>query len=304
MRFLLLFAFSILAGCSGCSNGSGSGPDSGTDTGTGTSGDTDTDTDSDTDSDTDTDTDTVPEGFVPDAGPWEWTDLPDSGDCGQAGCRQLTFSHEVRELEWDVWDDLLSFNDETFNTYVVNHAEGKQLTMPNVYPAIDIGPPDGSANLYPATIYNETVCYSKLAGNETEIFTDVICADLDAEIQQLVYHRPKFGDDFPNPAKYSDLYGTRLVSVGGCGDVMDSGPLCVFDIETPGTYEETAPDGYGGHNSMWGDIVVWTLAYTGNDIRGYNFSTQQFIEVTDDDNTEHQLAARIHGDRVVYSQVA
>ena len=32
MRFVLLFTFSILMGCSSCSNGSGSGPDAGTET--------------------------------------------------------------------------------------------------------------------------------------------------------------------------------------------------------------------------------------------------------------------------------
>ena len=156
-------------------------------------------------------------------------------------------------------------------------------------------------NLYPV-IYEQTVCYSKLVGKETDIFSDVICADLDAEIQQIVYHRPKVGDDFPNPAKYSDLYGTRFVSMGGCGDVMDSWPLCVFSMTNPGTYEEIAPDDYGGRNSMWGDVVVWYTGYVDDyDIRAYDFSASQFTEITDD--IEVQFNPRIHGTRVVYQDL-
>ena len=295
MRLLLLVAFSILMGCSSCSNGSGSGPDSGTDTGT----DGDTDTDTDSDSDTDSDTATVPEGFVPDAGPWDWTDLPNASDCG-ADCVQLTYTDEVRVLEWDVWGNLLSFNDEAPITHVVNHAEEKQLTIPNVYPAISIGQYSDSANFYP-TIYEQTVCYSKLAGNGTVVFSDVICADLDAEIQQLVYHRSKAGYDFPNPAKYSDLYGTRFASMGGCGDVMDSWPLCMFSMESPGTYEEIAPTHYGSHNSMWGDVVVWYKEDSGYNIQGHDFSSGTTFNITDD--SEVQFNPRIHGTRVVYQDL-
>ncbi len=282
---------------SSCSNGSGSGPDAGTDTGTGTGGDTDADSDSDTDTDTDTDTDMDTDGFVADAGPWDWTELPDAGDCGAIGCRQLTFTNEVRVLEWDVWGNLLSYSDgdiDNSSVHVVNISEAKQLTIPSPYTTDTT-----TFVFYPGTINENTVCYAKTA-NHWDGRSDLICADLESETQQLIYHRAKEGNEYPNPAKYIDIYGDRIISKGGCGEVMDSWPLCVFDIESPGIYEEITPDGYGGHNSMWGDVVVWTLAYTDNDIRGYDFSTQQFIEVTDDDNTEHQLAARIHEDRVVY----
>ena len=301
MKLLVVILALLLNGCSGCSS-NGSAKDAGTDTGTGTGGDTDTDTDSDSDTDTDTDTDsdTTPEGFLPDAGPWDWTDLPDSGDCGQVGCKQLTFTYIIGILRWDVWGDLLSFIDgETVDNsvHVVNIAEAKDLTIPSPYTTDTI-----TLVFYPGTIYENTVCYGKKVYDNLD-FGDVICADLEAEMQTLIYHRMEEGGVSPNPAEYIDIYGDRIISKGGCGDLMDSWPLCVFDIETPGIYEEVAPDGYGGHNSIWGDVVVWTLAFTGNDIRGYNFSTQQFIEVTDDDNTEHQLAARIHGDRVVYQDL-
>jgi Tol biopolymer transport system component len=87
--------------------------------------------------------------------------------------------------------------------------------------------------------------------------------------------------------------------MGGCGEVMDSWPLCTFDMETPGTYQEIAPHQYGDYNSMWGDVVVWTTGLADNsDIRGYDFSTGAFIEITDD--TTSQLDPRIHGTRVVY----
>ena len=124
MRLLLLVAFSILMGCSSCSSNGGSGPDAGTDTGTGTGGDTDTDADIDTDTDTDTDT------FVSDAGPWDWTDLPDSGDCGP-GCAQLTYSHEVRFEEWDVWGDFLVFVEEDMRSVLVDTENRKQLVIPS-----------------------------------------------------------------------------------------------------------------------------------------------------------------------------
>ena len=84
---------------------------------------------------------------------------------------------------------------------------------------------------------------------------------------------------------------------------MDTNDLCHFPLPAPSTPEVIIPGTYGSHNSIWGDVVVWTLALTNNDIRGYDFSTQQFIEVTDDDSTEHQLAARIQGDRVVYQDL-
>jgi beta propeller repeat protein len=63
--------------------------------------------------------------------------------------------------------------------------------------------------------------------------------------------------------------------------------------------EEVAPDGYGGRNSMWGDVVAWyTTEMDDYDIRAYDFSASQFTEITDDN--EIQLHPRIHGDRVVY----
>jgi len=291
---------SMLSGCSGCSDGHGAA-DAGTDTST--DGDTDTDTDSDTDSDTDTDTDTgLPEGFVPDAGPWDWEDLPDAGDCGQDGCRQLTFGDGVDFLEWDVWGSLLTYSDgDSTKTFVVDTTSNKQLEIPSPYPDLNVGPVWGSLNFFPATIFQSVVCYSRMTAVDTAHFADVICADLESEIQMPVYHRPKVGDDFPQPAMYSDLYGTRFVSTGGCGEVMDSKPLCVFDLDAPGTYLEAAPSYYGFNNSLWEDVVVWFVeeGALGNfDIRGYDFSASQFIEVTDDDVV--QAYPRIHGDRVVY----
>ena len=104
---------SLNTGCSGCSDGGG-GKD--TDTDTGSDGDSDADsdsdgdTDSDADSDGDTDKDTMPEGFVPDAGPWDWEDLPEAGDC-EAGCEQLTFTVEVRPGEGADRGSMCTYND-------------------------------------------------------------------------------------------------------------------------------------------------------------------------------------------------
>ncbi|MCK9460852.1 MAG: hypothetical protein M0R80_14535 [Proteobacteria bacterium] len=96
-----------------------------------------------------------------------------------------------------------------------------------------------------------------------------------------------------------DIFGDRIVSKGGCGDVMDSTPLCEFNQEAPGSYHEIIPLQYGSYNSLWEDVVVWTTGLIdGGDIRGYDFSTEEFIEITDD--PQAQLAPRIHGNRVVY----
>ena len=281
-------------GCSGCTDGHAT-----SDAGTDTSTDADTDTDGDTDADTDTDTVTLPEGFVPDAGPWDWEDLPDAGDCGQDGCRQLTFTDEVKFLEWDVWGELLVFgNKETGgnSVYIANHETNKQLELPSPYATAT-----PTYVYYPATIYEKTTCYAKTA-NSWDGRHDVICADIEKEIQQLVYHRPKEGSDTPNPANYIDVYGSRIVSMGGCGEVMDSWPLCAFDIENPGTYEELAPHQYGLGNQIWEDTIVWESGPAGHyDIRAFDLSTEQFVEITDD--TVGQICPRIHGSRVVYQDL-
>jgi hypothetical protein len=283
-----------LSGCSGCTDGHGAS-DAGTDTST-------ADGDTDTDSDGDTDTDTLPEGFVPDAGPWDWEDLPDAGDCGQPGCRQLTFTDEVDVLEWDVWGNLLAFTDGiTTETRLVDYSSSRQLLLPNPYTDYPVGPALSAINLFPATIYEQVVCYSKLAGSGAQIFSAIVCADIENMTQNPVSHRPMQGDDFPNPANYIDVYGTRIVSMGGCGEVMDSWPLCAFDMESPGTYQEIAPHYYGSHNSMWGDIVVWYSEIGGYDIRGYDFSTGEDFDVVADD--EVQFNPRIHGNRVVYQDL-
>jgi hypothetical protein len=301
MALALLFASSLSA-CSGCKDdhqSADSGLDAGTDTDTDvdTDADTDTDTDGDTDSDTDfdTDSDTMPEGFVPDAGPWVWEDLPDGGDCGVEGCRQLTFGDSVDVLEWDVWASLLAYDDgdaANNNVRVVDFNTNRELVIPNPYDTETT-----TFVFYPATIYQQTVCYSKTA-NSWDGRHDVICAELEGEKQTLVFHLQKIGDEDLNPAKHIDLYDNRVVSMGGCvsGDLW---PLCAFDTTAPGTYQEVAPHQYGTYNSLWGDVVVWTTALADNgDVRGYDFSTEEFIEITDD--VPPQDAPRIYGTKVVY----
>jgi hypothetical protein len=293
----LLFLLPFYSSCSG---GDGSKTDSGQDTSSDTDTDTETDTETDTDTgsdtDTDIDTDTI---IVSDAGPWDWEDLPEGEDCG-AGCKQLTFTKNVRWEEWDVWGDLIVFQDETLNTCVVDHKKNKKFLMPNFYPEYGIGPSMGSANMYPATIYEKTICYSKSVWGI--MLSDIICADLETEAQTLVYHRTEQGGEFPNPAKFSDLYNNRFVSMGGCGDVLDSWPLCYFDIDSPGVYEEIQAHLYGSHNSIWEDIVVWYSEAEGVfDIKGYDFSTKTTFNIASDD--EDQFMARIHGNHVVYQDL-
>ncbi len=265
------------------------------DTDTGADTDTDSDTDADTDSDSDSDTD-PPDGFFPDAGPWDWEYLPDAGDCGQEGCRQLTFGDGVDFLEWDVWGDLLFFIDgDSKKATVVDHVQNTQLEIPNAFP--EIGLPTSTSYLYP-TIFDQMVCYSRVVYSSMG-FSSVICADLEFETQALVHHRPIVGSDLPEPAKYSDLYGNHFVSTGGCGE-LDSKPLCVFDLNAPGTYVEAAQSYYGGYNTIWENVVVWFGDENDGDedIRGYDLSTSEVIEIAVDD--EVQAFPRIKGTKVVY----
>ena len=295
---LLMLACVLLSGCSGCSNGGGGTPD--TDTGADGDSDADSDTDTDSDSDGDTDTDTMPEGFVPDAGPWDWEDLPDAGDCPQEGCRQLTFADEVRVLEWDVWGSVLSYNDSETRSHVVDFQDNRQVVIPNPFPQYQESSTVGLSSFFPATAYEDTVCYSFAIYLDLS-FKNVICADLTTEIQTLIHSRAQQqGGEAPKPAKYSDLYGSRFVSKGGCGD-FDVWTLCGFDISAPGTDPQVViPEYYGGYNSLWGDVVVWFAINSteSDDIRAYDFSTESFIEITDDAPT--QMFPRIHGARVVY----
>ena len=133
-------------------------------------------------------------------------------------------------------------------------------------------------------------------------FVDIICADFEEEIQSLVYHRQKEGDVYPNPGEYLDVYDGRIVAMGGCGDVLDSWPLCAFDMTAPDTYTEIAPSHYGSHNSMWGDIVVWSSGESDDyNIRGYDFSTSEPFVITED--APGQISPRMHDNRVVYQDL-
>ena len=310
LRVGVAFAAALVStACSSCSdNGDAAdaGVDAGSDSDTDTDADmdTDADTDTDTDSDTDSDTDTgTEEGFVPDAGPWNWEDLPDAGDCGVDGCEQLSFGVSIVNLGyWDVRDGLMAYVDnDSQNTIVVNYTEHKQLIVPNPYPAFPLGGMFNAGNFYPA-VYNDSVCYSKLAGNSegTEMFSDLICANLQYETQKEIYNiQWTGGTETPNPAKSTDLYGTRIVSQGGCG-TEGAWPLCVFNINAPGTDTELVSDSDGANNtSLWGDVVVWATSETDNyNIRAYNFTTSTFTDITND--TAHQEWPRIYSDKVVY----
>jgi hypothetical protein len=184
---------------------------------------------------------------------------------------------------------------------IVDYQKNMQMVLPNPYPQYPTGTMLSSINFYPATIFKKVVCYSKMV-DQNEKFVDVISANLESKKQTLVYRREKQGGFFPNPAKFSDLYNNRFVSMGGCGEVMDSWPLCYFDIGSPGVYEEIQPHLYGSHNSIWEDIVVWYSEADGIfDIKGYDFSTKATFNITSDD--EDQFMARIHRKYVVYQDL-
>ncbi len=295
MLLILLVLSLLFSGCSGCSDGGGAAADGGADT----SSDTDTDTDTDTDSDSDTDTDSdpyPPDWFIPDAGPWEWEDLPDAGDCDQEGCRQLTFGDGVDFLEWDVWGEVLVYDGEPDRLVIVEISNWKHASIPSPF---DTSTPQ--YDFFPATIHEQTMCYGKSANgmNGTKA---VICADIETETQRLIYYRQKVGDEYPEPPIYSDLYGDRFVSTAGCGE-LSSKPLCVFDLNAPGTYEEDFPPAWGGYNTIWEDVTVWfgadgDGAIGDYDVRGRDLSSGEYIAIAIDD--EVQAFPRIKGTKVVY----
>ena len=281
-----------LSACSSCGSGGGGAHDAGPDTSADT--DTDSDTDNDTDSDIDTDADTDSD-TLSDAGPWEWTDLPPSEDCG-SGCQQLTYSGGVRDREWDVWDNFLVFNTVDSKIGVVDILNRKQLMVP--VPVEECNSPDIDCYGQYPSIYQNYVYYGLLANSPHRSI--LVRADITSHSQELWYSTVDTDEDGWESIIYTDVYDNRITSTGGC-DNGSVNELCYFNLAAPG--EATALTGslYGGRASLWGDVaVLGTYDHEGDtfDVEGYNFVSSEFFYITHD--AETQIYPKFQGNTAVY----
>jgi beta propeller repeat protein len=282
----------LQASCSSCSDG-GSVHDAGPGTDTDADTDTDTDVDSDTDSDSDTDTDS---DTVSDAGPWEWTDLPPSEDCGP-GCQQLTYGGGVRDGEWDVWDNFVVFNTYPDSTIgVVDVVNRRQLMVP--VPVEECASPDIDCYGQYPSIYQNYVYYGLLANSPHRSI--LVRADILGHTQELWYSTVDTGEDGWESIKATDVYGDRITSTGGC-DNASVNELCYFNLSAPGEATVLAGSMYGAPANVWGDIAVW-WSYDGGgdtvDVVKYDFISSELSYITHD--PESQIYTRFQGNTVVY----
>ena len=301
-KYFIITAVLLAAGCSSCSSSANnvlSVKDGGTDT------DTDSDTDTDTDSDTDTDTDTDTGGNISDAGPWDWTDLPQSEDCG-SGCTQLTFKGRIKA--WDIWDNMLVYEEYLSGLTIVDIKKHKHLTLPPPPPPFDSckfnAATKGNCLTKSAGIYNGIVYYSLFPFEESNIKKQhiLVQADIVAQKQTILWALDENEKDW-SLADDIDVYGTNVISTGGCDQFIGT-ELCYFNLLQQQPDGSVTPkmllgESYGGANSIWGNVAVWfTWADFIYDIQGYNFETQKVFQVTQDD--ECQLYPRIQGTKVAY----
>ena len=231
--------------------------------------------------------------------PWIWTDNPESEDCG-TGCIRLTFEDNIRERQWDIWEDKLVYADWWSRIFVVDIPNKKMLKIPDVYPEYPTRA-DGTSSAYalhPA-IYKDIVYYS-MGISSTPHRHELVRANLHASSQVVFWQRE---DPISEEINYFlpeelDAYGDRLVTSGSTGDPLTRA-LGYHEAPWPSTGEVLIDRTYGGCNSLWEDILVfWELDGTRENIRGYDFSNKEFFSVTDDD--EYQMLSRIHKRRVVY----
>jgi beta propeller repeat protein len=228
--------------------------------------------------------------------PWAWTDNPESEDCGR-GCTQLTFEDRVNEMQWDIWEDKLVYADGWWRIFVVDISDKKTLQIPDVYPEYPSSRSASSkvTNAYPA-IFQNTIFYS-LGVGDTPHRHEIVRVDLASSAQQVIWQREDHGSEYFLPEEL-DVYKDCLVTSGSTGDPANRA-LGFHEPPWPSTGEVLIDRTYGGNNSVWGNtLVFWALDGMREDIRGYDFSTEKFFSVTNDD--EYQYAPRIHNRRVVY----
>jgi hypothetical protein len=240
-------------------------------------------------------------GYDPtvDPGEWEWVELPAGEDCG-VGCRQLTFTDEVKTTQWDVWDGVLAYVDPDYQLYVVDTNDNRYAQMPPLRPELSEPPPPPRASyMYPAVYENRV--YSEWTTTLLDPWTTEIAEiDLVANSARSLYLR-EYDHDYISfsYAIHIDAYESRIIAAGGCGS-YEHRELCLFDTESPGEVSVLIAERYGLENSMWGDIVVWTTGTA--DIQAWDFTREAVIPVTDD--TPSQCMARVQDGRVVYQDLS
>ena len=282
-----ILALLTLLFLAGCNNGNGAAPDGSTDTGTG-----DADADSDSDSDSDTDTNTLP--YITDAGPWDWEPLPEMEDCG-SWCRRITSEPDVLDFKWDVAERYVVYSN--YQVQVVDYEELTTLKVPELHiehPMI----PGSAAGLFPA-VDNGIVFYTFTCFDMQHLFREIAIVDLTEQYQVVVDSYPYGGnEEMPAPME-NDLRYPLAASLYGCTSYQDPN-LCNNDVSLHGPATSLGALGPWS-NTIWGDYLVFLQNGPFGDVRGYRYSTQEFFDITNDD--EIQFAPRLQGSLVVYQDL-
>ena len=279
---LALVTLLVLAGCD---NGDGAWSDRSTDTGT-------SDADGDGDSDSETDTDSLP--YITDAGPWDWEPLPEMEDCGPR-CRQITAEPDVLDFKWDVAERYVVY--ANYQVQVVDYEEMTTLKVPELHsehPMI----PGSAAGLFPA-VDNGMVSYTFTCFDEQNLFREVVVADLEGKYQAVVDHYLYGGNEEKPAPQENDLRYPLSASLYGCAVYQDPN-LCHNDFSLLGPATSLGALGPWS-NTIWGDYLVFLQNGPFGDVRGYKYSTQEFFDITNDD--EIQFAPRLQGSLVVYQDL-
>lgn len=291
----------VTTACSSCSSEDTNMNDAGKDTSSGGGdgdSDGDVDGDSDGDSDGDADTDNCDEtDAVSSSGSWDWTDLPAGEDCGE-GCVQLSFGEEVRENEWDVWENKLVYLDSNTVVHVVDLTGNQYLRLPNYYPDLGIGI-NKDMFVFNPVLYEDNVYYSQKIYISTPQIAEIVHADLDLQVQKIVASRVGSAEEL-EVARQLDVHGDRLVSSGGCGPI-DKKNICWFGLPGPCSESHTVFEyHFGADTSVWDNLLAWDYNGTTN-ILLHNFATEETKSITT--GTAYQILPRIHDDKLVYTDL-
>jgi hypothetical protein len=281
----LVLALLVLAVSIGCNNGNGSSPDGSTDTGT-----SDADADSDGDGDSDSDTDT----WITDAGPWDWEPLPEMEDCGPR-CRRITSQPDVMNFKWDVAERHVVY--ANYQVQVVDYEAMTTLKIPELHsehPMI----PGSAAGLHPA-VDSGIVTYTFTSFDMQDLFHEIVIANLLDRYQAVIDHIPFSASEVLEPPQENDLRYPFAASLYGCSVYQDPN-LCHSDVSLNGPATSLGALGPWS-NTIWGDYLVFLRNGPFGDVRGYRYSTQEFFDITNDD--EIQFVPRVHGSLVVYQDL-
>ncbi len=230
-----------------------------------------------------------------DTSSWQWKDNPEGENC-DAGCRQVSFAREIKDKDWDIWDQHLVYRDENSKITVVDIENQKHVEIPAPYADTPIE--KGMAGAFSPTIYENTVYYVFSIYGVTPGRREIISVNLDEHTQQVVWTRQESGSQAGKLPESLDVFEHRLVSTGGAGNPEEY-TLSTYVQPWPTLGEVLINETYGGGGSIWGNtLVFWDERDDPSNIKGYDFDRGVFFPITQDD--EHQYAPRIQGHRVVY----